>query len=59
LIAFMSGRGLQSLLAGVSPGDATTFVAAAALAAATALAGSLRPALRAARVDAVRVIRLE
>jgi predicted permease len=59
VLAYISGRWLQSLLVGVSPADVTTFAVAAALAAATAIAGSLRPALRAARVDPVTVIRLE
>src|SRR5687768_3819843 len=59
VLAYFSGRWLQSLLVGVSPADGTTFAVAAALAAATATAGSLRPALRAARVDPVTVIRLE
>jgi predicted permease len=59
VIAYISGRWLQSLLVGVSPADGMTFTVAAALAAATAIAGSLRPALRAARVDPVTVIRLE
>jgi putative ABC transport system permease protein len=59
VLAYISGRWLQSLLVGVSPGDGMTFAVAAALAAATAIAGSLRPALRAARVDPVTVIRLE
>jgi predicted permease len=59
VLAYISGRWLQSLLAGVSPADGMTFGVAAALAAATAVAGSLRPALRAARVDPVTVIRLE
>jgi putative ABC transport system permease protein len=59
VLAYISGRWLQSLLVGGSPADGTTFAVAAALAAATAIAGSLRPALRAARVDPVTVIRLE
>jgi predicted permease len=59
VLAYISGRWLQSLLVGVSPADGMTFAVAAALAAATAIAGSLRPALRAARVDSVTVIRLE
>ena len=57
--AYLAGRSLQSLLVGVSPADGMTFAVAAALVAATAIAGSLRPALRAARVDPVTVIRLE
>ena len=59
VLVYISGRWLQSLLVGVSPADGMTFAVAAALAAATAIAGSLRPALRAARVDPVTVIRLE
>jgi putative ABC transport system permease protein len=59
VLAYISGRWLQSLLVGVSPADGMTFAVAAALAAVTAIAGSLRPALRAARVDPVTVIRLE
>jgi predicted permease len=59
VLAYISGRWLQSLLVGVSPADGMTFAVAAALAAATAMAGSLRPALRAARVDPVTVMRLE
>ena len=59
VLAYLSGRWLQSLLVGVSPADGMTFAVAAALAAATAIAGSLRPALRAARVDPVTAIRLE
>jgi predicted permease len=59
VLAYISGRWLQSLLVGVSPADGMTFAVAAALAGATAIAGSLRPALRAARVDPVAAIRLE
>jgi putative ABC transport system permease protein len=59
VLAYISGHWLQSLLVGVSPADGMTFAVAAALAAGTAIAGSLRPALRAARVDPVTVIRLE
>jgi putative ABC transport system permease protein len=59
VLAYISGRWLQSLLVGVSPADGVTFAVAVTLAAATAIAGSLRPALRAARIDPVSVIRLE
>ena len=59
VLAYISGRWLQSLLVGVSPAHGMTFAVAAALAAATAIAGSLKPALRAARVDPVTAIRLE
>jgi predicted permease len=59
VLAYISGRWLQSLLVGVSPADGMTFAIAAALAAAAAIAGSLKPALRAARIDPVAVIRLD
>jgi hypothetical protein len=50
VIAYMASRWLQSLLVGVSPADGMAFAVAAALAGAAAMAGSVRPALRAARV---------
>lgn len=59
VLAYLSARGIESLLVGVTPGDGLTFVVAIGLALATAVVGSLRPALRAARVDPVSVIRLE
>ena len=49
--AYAAGASLQALLAGVSPTDLPTFGAAAGLALAMALAGSLWPALGALRVD--------
>jgi ABC-type antimicrobial peptide transport system permease subunit len=48
---------MQALLAGVTPDDAMTYGAAVALAVAMTIAGSLTPALRAARVDAIQAIR--
>jgi ABC-type antimicrobial peptide transport system permease subunit len=58
-LAWFAGRGLEALLAGVSPRDAWTFGGAALVALATAVLGSLLPALRAARVDPLTVIRSE
>jgi len=57
--AHAAGRLLQSLLAGVTPGDTPTFTAAIVLTALMTLAGSLPPALRAIRVDPVTAIRME
>jgi len=55
--AFLSAQVLESLLYGVRPRDATSFLTAAAvLLAAAALAGLL-PALRATRVDPAKVLR--
>ena len=50
---------MQALLAGVSPHDAATFAAAAAVSALMAAAGCVLPALRALRVDPLAVIRAE
>lgn len=58
-LAFAAGRGLEALLAGVSPRDAVTFLAAAGLAVSMAVLGSLLPALRAIRVDPLTVMRAE
>ena len=50
---------LQIYLAGVSPADFPTFAAAIVLSLAMTLLGSLFPALRAARLDPVIVMRSE
>jgi ABC-type antimicrobial peptide transport system permease subunit len=49
--AYLLARTLRSLLFGVEPLDWPLFVAALALLAAVAMAASLAPAVRAARVD--------
>jgi predicted permease len=59
MLAYAAGLGLQALLAGVSPSDPASFAAAAAVAFATAIAGSASPALRAARVDPAAATRAE
>ena len=56
-LAYVAGRAMQALLAGVSPADAATFLSAVALAVAMTLAGSLLPALGAMRVNPMAVIR--
>ena len=58
-VAYAAARALASLLAGVQPGDAATFGTAAAVAIVMTLAGSLAPALRAARVDPIAAMRAE
>ena len=50
---------MAALLFGVRPEDPLTIAAAAALCLATAMAGCLRPALRAARVDPLTALRAE
>ena len=58
-VALAAGRALESLLAGVSPTDLTTFLAATTLALVMTISGSLLPALRAIQVDPIDVIRTQ
>ena len=58
-VAYAAARGMGALLVGVRPEDPLTIAVAAALCLATALAGCLRPALRAARVDPLSALRAE
>jgi putative ABC transport system permease protein len=58
-LGYGSGRALQSLLAGLDPGDAATFVMAMVLAVILTLAGSLVPTVRAVRVDPAVAVRAE
>jgi ABC-type antimicrobial peptide transport system permease subunit len=51
LVALAAGRALGALLLGVRPWDPATIAAALALVLASALVGSLIPALRAVRVS--------
>jgi predicted permease len=59
VLAYAAGRLLESLLAGVKPGDLGTFGAAAVLALLMTLAGSALPALRALRIDPTTAIRTD
>jgi len=58
-LAYVAGRAMQALLAGVTPGDPATFVTAAGLCLLMTAAGSLVPSLRALRVDPIAAIRAE
>jgi putative ABC transport system permease protein len=58
-LGYAAGRAMEALLAGVEPGDALTYSVATAIAVLMTLSGSFFPALRAARVDPTRTIRLE
>lgn len=58
-LAYAAGRGMTSLLFGVTPGDPVIYGAAALLAMLMTLAGSVRPAFRAASVDPVITIQAE
>ena len=57
--AAATGRGLASLLYGVSPYDPATLAAVAAVVVLTALAASTIPARRAARLDPMAVLRAD
>ena len=50
-IAYAAGRWIESLLVGVSPSDAVTFSIAIGISIAVTMAGSLPPAIRAARTN--------
>lgn len=58
-LGYAAGRILESILAGVKPGDATTLVTAVALTLLMTMVGSFMPAVRALRVDPVKAIRAE
>jgi predicted permease len=59
LCAYAAGRGISGLLFGVAPGDPATFATAVALILLMAFAGSLLPALQAARVSPMSVLKAE
>jgi putative ABC transport system permease protein len=56
-VAYLGARTMGALLAGVEPGDPMTITGAAVLCLVVAVAGCVRPAMRAARVDPVAVLR--
>jgi ABC-type antimicrobial peptide transport system permease subunit len=58
-LALVVTRLLRAVLAGVSPGDPMTFLAAAAVLALAGVAGCAIPARRAVRVDPVATLRCE
>ena len=59
LLAYFAGRSLQTLLIGVTPADVPTFAAVTGLTLLMALAGTLRPTLRAMRLDPIKAMRAE
>jgi len=58
-VAYAAARGMGALLFEVRPEDPLTIITAAALCLATAVAGCLRPAMQAARVDPLLALRTE
>ena len=59
VVAYASGLGLRSLLAGLSPNDADAFSAGILLSLVMTIAGSCLPAIRAIRVDPAVALRSE
>jgi putative ABC transport system permease protein len=59
ILAIAAGRLLSGMLYGVSPSDATTLAAVIALVLGVSVAASLLPAMRAARVEPMQVLREE
>jgi predicted permease len=57
--AYLAGRWMESLLVGVTPADALTLASAIAVSVAMTLAGSLLPAMRAARISPAEAMRAE
>ena len=56
--AFFAGHAMQAILTAAPPVDPTALLAALAVTLLTVLAGSLRPALQATRVDPIQAIRI-
>jgi predicted permease len=59
VLAYVAGRSMEALLAGVRPADAPTLAAAVALSVVMTAIGSLAPTLRALRVDPITALRAE
>ena len=59
VLAYLSGRSMEALLAGVKPWDATAFASAMALSVLMTVGGSIAPTLRALRVDPITALRAE
>ena len=58
-LAYVAGRSMEALLAGVKAADAPTLLAAVGLSALMTLMGSVMPTLRALRVDPITALRAE
>jgi putative ABC transport system permease protein len=58
-LAYVAGRSMEALLAGVKPADAPTLLAAVGLSGLMTLIGSVMPTLRALRVDPITALRAD
>ena len=56
-LAYVAGRSMEALLAGVKPADAPIFAMAIALVTVMTIAGTLIPTVRALRVDPISALR--
>jgi predicted permease len=59
VLSFLAGRGIESLLVGVSPSDPVTLVSVALLLAAVGLIASYIPARRAMNIEPLRALKYE
>ena len=57
-LAYAAGRWMQALLVGVTPADVPTFAIAVSVTILMTLAGTLRPTLRALRIDPIAAMRV-
>jgi putative ABC transport system permease protein len=58
-LAYVAGRSMEALLAGLRPADAPTMLTAVGLSALMTIVGSVMPTLRALRVDPITALRAE
>ena len=58
-LAYVAGRSMEALLAGIKPADAPTMLAAVGLSVLMTVVGSVMPTLRALRVDPITALRAE
>jgi predicted permease len=59
VLAYIAGRSMEALLAGVKPADGPTMLAAVGLSVLMSIIGSVMPTLRALRVDPITALRAE
>jgi predicted permease len=59
ILAYLSARIMQAVLAGIKPSDIATFLVACGIAILTTISGCLVPALKAVRIDPAKVMHVE
>ena len=58
-LAYVAGRSMQALLAGITPGDAVAMLFAVSVSLVSALAGTMLPAFRASRISPTEALRAD